>query len=113
MQAALRSSADDARRGEAAVRNKEPSGNRHNTGLRRRAIPPQIPAATGQVHQEPQFTTDDELCQLNKNGEPTVHSDRYQWRCDRHNYIIMMYLVKISSAIKISRLAVLANRYLY
>lgn len=33
-------------RGQAA-RNKEPSGNRHNTGLRRRAIPSQIPAATG------------------------------------------------------------------
>lgn len=31
-----------------AARNKEPSGNRHNTGLRR-AIPSQIRAATGQV----------------------------------------------------------------
>lgn len=36
----------------AAVRNKEPSGNRHNTGLRR-AIPSQIRAATGQVLTEP------------------------------------------------------------
>ncbi|CAH2068670.1 unnamed protein product, partial [Iphiclides podalirius] len=32
----------------AAARNKAPSGNRHNTGLRRRAIPSQI-QATGQV----------------------------------------------------------------